>query len=73
MLSISDNGCGISDEMKPAIFTPSFTTKSTGSGLGLAIVKNIMVGFGGKVWFESSTKTGSTFYLEFVRSIEEVN
>jgi len=67
IVSISDNGCGISEELKPSIFTPSFTTKTKGSGLGLAMVKNSMQGFGGKVWFESQKGKGSTFFLEFVR------
>jgi nitrogen fixation/metabolism regulation signal transduction histidine kinase len=70
IISIRDNGCGISDELKPSIFTPSFTTKTKGSGLGLAMVKNIMQGFGGRVWFESEKDKGSTFFLEFARSSE---
>ncbi|MCU0360394.1 MAG: HAMP domain-containing histidine kinase [Bacteroidia bacterium] len=70
VVSITDNGCGIPEDMKPVLFTPSFTTKTTGSGLGLAMVKNIMQGFGGRVWFESQASEGSTFYLEFVRSGE---
>lgn len=69
IISIQDNGCGISEELKPSIFTPSFTTKTKGSGLGLAMVKNIMQGFGGKVWFESEKNKGSTFYLEFARAV----
>lgn len=70
IITIGDNGCGISEELKPSIFTPSFTTKTKGSGLGLAMVKNIMQGFGGKVWFESEKDKGSTFYFEFARSSE---
>ncbi len=70
LVTISDNGCGIPDDLKASIFTPSFTTKSKGSGLGLAMVKNIMQGFGGKVWFESEKDKGSSFFLEFTRSSE---
>ena len=65
VISIADNGCGIPEDLKAVLFTPNFTTKSTGSGLGLAMVKNIMMGFGGKVWFESEKGKGSVFYLEF--------
>jgi len=68
VVSIRDNGCGISEELKQSMFTPSFTTKSTGSGLGLAMVKNIMQGFGGRVWYESEINQGSTFHLEFIRA-----
>ena len=63
-VAITDNGKGISDEMKSNIFQPYFTTKTSGTGLGLAIVKNIMNEIGGEVYFESQT-TGTTFYLRF--------
>jgi two-component system nitrogen regulation sensor histidine kinase NtrY len=66
IISISDNGCGINDELKTKIFTPNFTTKTTGSGLGLAMVKNIIQGFGGDIRFESEAGKGSVFYLEFI-------
>ncbi|MEO6305366.1 MAG: ATP-binding protein [Bacteroidia bacterium] len=68
IISIKDNGIGISEEMKQKLFTPNFTTKNTGSGLGLAMVKNIMQGFDGKVWFESEIKQGTIFYLEFLKA-----
>jgi signal transduction histidine kinase len=67
-VAIKDNGCGIDAEMKPKLFSPNFTTKSTGSGLGLAMVKNIMEGFGGHIRFDSEKGQGSTFYLEFVNA-----
>lgn len=65
ILSISDNGCGIAEELMPKLFTPNFTTKSTGSGLGLAMVKSSMQSFGGNVWFKSQINEGAVFYLEF--------
>ena len=71
VIVIKDNGCGIADEMKPNIFNPNFTTKTTGSGLGLAMVKNIMQGFGGRVWFESEKNVGTSFYLEFENALNE--
>src|SRR5205814_5816558 len=40
IISISDNGIGITPEERSKIFTPSFTTKTSGMGLGLAIVKS---------------------------------
>jgi nitrogen fixation/metabolism regulation signal transduction histidine kinase len=64
-ISISDNGRGISNEVKNKIFTPNFTTKSSGMGLGLAIVKNIVNNSGGKIWFETNEDIGSTFYIQF--------
>jgi two-component system, NtrC family, nitrogen regulation sensor histidine kinase NtrY len=64
-ISICDNGCGIAEALKDKIFSPNFTTKTNGSGLGLAMVKNIMLGFGGNIWFESNSET--TFYLSFLK------
>jgi signal transduction histidine kinase len=43
-LTIEDNGCGMSDEVKEHLFTPFFTTKPVGdgTGLGLSICKSII-------------------------------
>ncbi|MCG8578977.1 MAG: ATP-binding protein, partial [Bacteroidales bacterium] len=67
-ISISDNGRGISTEVKDKIFTPNFTTKSSGMGLGLAIVKNILNNSGGTVWFETNEDIGTTFYIQLPNS-----
>lgn len=67
-IEISDNGRGISEEMKSKIFQPYFTTKTSGTGLGLAIVKNIMNEIGGDVRFEAGIHKGTTFYLMFPES-----
>jgi len=61
-ISISDNGPGIPEDIRPKIFMPNFTTKSTGTGLGLAISKNIVEGSDGKIRVETSDK-GTTFYI----------
>jgi len=65
LVSVKDNGVGIPEERKGKIFTPSFTTKSSGMGLGLSIVKSIVIDSGGKIWFESEEKVGTTFYIQF--------
>ncbi|PZX55989.1 phospho-acceptor domain-containing protein [Algoriphagus ratkowskyi] len=64
-LEITDNGKGISDELKDKIFIPNFSTKSTGSGLGLAIAKSGVETAGGKIWFDTELGKGTTFYLTF--------
>ncbi|WP_425637440.1 sensor histidine kinase [Algoriphagus yeomjeoni] len=64
-LEITDNGKGISNELKDKIFIPNFSTKSTGSGLGLAIAKSGVETAGGKIWFETEVGKGTTFYLTF--------
>ena len=62
-ISISDNGEGIPEELKPKLFTPNFTTKTSGMGLGLAIVKNIVENAGGRVWYTTQLKSGTDFYV----------
>jgi signal transduction histidine kinase len=51
VVSISDNGVGISEEAEKNLFRPNFTTKSGSTGLGLAISKGIIESFGGTVVF----------------------
>ena len=62
VISFSDNGQGIPEDIRGRVFMPNFTTKNTGMGLGLAISKNIVEGSGGKICFETSEK-GTTFFV----------
>jgi len=63
LIKIKDNGSGISEDKRSKIFTPNFTTKTGGMGLGLAMVKSIVETFGGKIWFETSRGSGTTFFI----------
>ena len=63
IVSIQDNGHGISDDKIPKIFTPNFTTKTGGTGLGLAMVKSIVENSNGKIWFETAEEIGTTFFV----------
>jgi len=67
LISISDNGCGISEEAVEHLFEPNFTTKTSGMGLGLSIVQSIIQSFGGKIWYETSAINGTTFFVEIPR------
>ncbi len=69
LISIKDNGNGISANLREKIFEPNFTTKSSGTGLGLAFVKNSIENAGGKVWFETATGEGTTFYISLPSAI----
>ena len=42
VLSVKDNGEGMSDEVKRKLFNPFYTTKTDGTGLGMAIVKKLV-------------------------------
>ncbi|MFY0673889.1 MAG: GHKL domain-containing protein [Bacteroidia bacterium] len=63
-LTITDNGSGISEEMKEKIFIPNFSTKSSGMGLGLAIVKQIVESHNGSIYYKSNVPVGTTFIIE---------
>jgi two-component system nitrogen regulation sensor histidine kinase NtrY len=69
--AVSDNGTGIPESLKKKMFTPNFTTKSSGTGLGLSIAKRYAENAGGRIWFESGTDKGSTFFVEFPLMISE--
>jgi two-component system, NtrC family, nitrogen regulation sensor histidine kinase NtrY len=63
IICITDNGCGIPQEVAEKMFTPNFTTKSTGMGLGLAISRNIVEMAGGTITFFTSPNEGTTFSI----------
>lgn len=60
-IEVKDNGIGISDENKPQVFEPKFTTKNSGMGLGLGIIKKIIENYNGTITFESQQNSGTTF------------
>jgi len=64
-LSVSDNGCGISDAHMNKVFEPFFTTKSVGegTGLGLAMVHGAIQTHGGVVEVESEVGKGTDFHV----------
>lgn len=71
LISVSDNGNGINDDVLDKIFVPNFTTKTGGMGLGLAMVKNIVETVSGRIWFETKAGIGTTFYVSLPCYSEE--
>lgn len=66
-ITISDNGCGMSAEVRSRLFNPFFTTKEVGkgTGLGLSISHQIVIEkHGGKLWCDSAPGEGTKFVIE---------
>ena len=63
VITVSDTGKGIPEEIKPKLFTPLVTTKAKGQGLGLAVVKRLVEALGGSITFESEADKGTTFTI----------
>jgi putative PEP-CTERM system histidine kinase len=62
VLSISDNGCGMSQEfIEKSLFHPFKTTKKQGMGIGLFQCKMIAEAHGGRIEVESEEGKGTTF------------
>lgn len=63
-VTVSDDGCGMSEEVRKHIFEPFYTTKKeNGHGLGLFITYGIMHRLGGEITVESEEGKGTTFHL----------
>lgn len=73
LVRVSDNGCGIPEELHARIFEPFFSTKgSKGTGLGLAVVKKIITEHGGDITVHGAHGEGTTFEIRLpMRSIDD--
>jgi CheY-like chemotaxis protein len=70
MIAVSDNGTGMSQEVKAKAFEPFFTTKDVGkgTGLGLSMVYGVARQFGGAAAIESEPGKGTTVALFLPRA-----
>jgi len=65
VITVSDTGTGIEDNVMPRIFEPFFTTKKDrrNAGLGLSIVYNVLARHDGHISVSSQPGKGATFTL----------
>ena len=70
LVTVSDDGPGIPDEVRDRIFEPFVTTKSQGTGLGLAITKRIVTALHGGIQV-SSFPGGTVFEVIFLAYRDE--
>ncbi len=64
ILTVSDNGSGIPQNIKDKIFDSNFTTKSKGMGLGLTLAKRFIEGINGSISLEESEGSGAKFKIK---------
>ncbi|MBN3947959.1 MAG: MASE1 domain-containing protein [Nostoc sp. NMS7] len=67
MIMISDNGMGISEEIRSKLFDPFFTTKPVGKGTGLGLFISYQIvteKHGGNLWCESTLGQSTKFVIE---------
>ncbi|WP_312765247.1 ATP-binding protein [Epilithonimonas sp.] len=65
ILSVEDNGIGISKEIQDKIFLPFFTTRSNGSGIGLTLSKSVIEAHKGYLNYKP-LEQGSRFEIWFL-------
>jgi signal transduction histidine kinase len=65
-MAVSDSGPGIADEIRPRLFQPFQSTKSTGFGLGLAICSDILANLDATITVDPTVPgRGATFRVIF--------
>jgi len=70
LFEVTDNGCGMTDEVKGKLFTKFFSSKAgRGTGLGLLITQKVIHEHGGEIFVDSEAGQGTTFSVRLKRQI----
>src|SRR6185312_14114054 len=73
VISVQDNGIGFAQEYADSLFAPFKRLHGgeySGSGVGLAICRRIVENHGGRIWADSNSGEGSTFYFTLPRNLQ---
>jgi signal transduction histidine kinase len=62
-IEISDNGNGISEQIKNQVFKPLFSTRKDGFGLGLSFCSDVISKHDGTIEITRSSHEGTTFFI----------
>lgn len=64
LITVADNGPGISEDIRPRLFEPFATNKETGVGLGLVVSKRIIEDHGGRLTGANPPAGGAVFTID---------
>ncbi len=70
-IQVTDDGCGMDEQVLSEIFDPYFTTRPDGTGLGLSIVHRLVETLGGDIRVESGKGQGTTFFIRLFAQAKE--
>ena len=68
IVTLRDNGPGLTVEQQTKIFDPFYTTKTQGTGLGMAIAKRIVEAHGGRIVARPNTPSGAEIQITLPRT-----
>lgn len=63
VITVSDNGSGIADDVLPRLFEPFFTTRNGGMGLGLALCATLIERIDGEITAANRPEGGAEFTI----------
>ncbi|MCU0810642.1 MAG: ATP-binding protein [Thiobacillaceae bacterium] len=70
LVSVSDTGIGIAEDMLDRIFEGFYTTKPQGLGVGLEVCRSIMESHRGAIWAEANAEGGATLHFSLPLAAE---
>lgn len=73
VVTVADNGTGLSREVAARLFQPFLSTKADGMGLGLSICRTIIQAHGGKIWAGPSALGGAAFHFTVPAAGDDTN